>query len=196
MTRIAPIDPSTTTDETAAHLATVRKMFGGTPNMFTTAAQSPAALGALVSLFANTGRASLGAKVGEQIAVAIAQANGCGYCLSAHTAISARYGLDASTLGAARRAQSSDSRTTALLTLAVAINQSRGHVDDVTLDAARDADITDAEIVEVVAFVALNVFTNYLNSVAQTAIDFPEVPLDNVAGSVLRPREATASLGV
>jgi uncharacterized peroxidase-related enzyme len=186
MTRIVPIDPATVTGETAAHVATVRKMLGGTPNLFMTAAHSPAALGAMVSLFASTGRASLGAKVGEQIAVAVARSNRCGYCLSAHTAIGMRYGLDASTLAAAGRAQSSDPRTAALLTLAVAINQSRGHVGDASLDAARDAGITDAEIVEVVAYVALNVFTNYLNSVAQTAIDFPEVSLDDVAEPALQ----------
>jgi alkylhydroperoxidase family enzyme len=62
----------------------------------------------------------------------------------------------------------------------VAVNVARGHIDDATLAIARDAGLTDAEIVEVVAHVALNVFTNYLNTVAQTTIDFPEVPVATV----------------
>jgi uncharacterized peroxidase-related enzyme len=181
MSRIAPIDPSAATGDTAAQLATARKMFGGTPNLVTTAAHSPAAVGAMLSLFANLGNASLGAKAGEQIAIAIAQSNGCGYCLSAHTAIGAMHGLTPAALASARRAQSTDPKSQALLTLAVAINQTRGHIDDASLAAARKAGLTDAEIVEVVAHVALNVFTNYLNNVAETTIDFPEVSLTAAA---------------
>ncbi len=194
MPRIHPIDPSTATGDTAVHLAAVRKILGGTPNLFTTAAHSPAALGALVSLFTYAGRASLGAKRGEQIAIAIAQRNGCGYCLSAHTALGALHGIDPSTLSAARSATSPDFRTSALLTLAVAVNEARGHIDDRTLTAAREAGITDAEVVEVVFLVALNVFTNYLNSVAQTVIDFPEVPLLDRNEPILQFDAASASL--
>ena len=141
MPRIQPIDPATATGDTAAHLDTSRKMFGGTPNLVTTAAHSSAALGAMLSLFANVGKSSLGAKTGELIAIAVAQSNGCRYCLAAHTAIGGSVGLS----GAA-------------------------------LADARAAGVTDAEMVEVVAHVALNVFTNYLNNVADTAVDFPEVP--------------------
>ncbi len=177
MPRIQPLDPATATGDTAAHLATARKMFGGTPNLVTTAANAPAALNAMLGLFASLGKSSLGAKHGEQIAIAIAQSNGCGYCLSAHTAIGGMHGLDAATLAGARQARSADPKTAALLTLAVAINEARGHVADGVLTAARAAGVTDAEVVEVVAHVALNVFTNYLNNVSQTEIDFPVVSL-------------------
>lgn len=178
MARIPQIDPASATGDTAAHMATTRKMFGGSiPNLFATAAQSPAAVGAMLSFFASLGKGALGAKAGEQIAIAIAQSNGCGYCLSAHTAIGSMVGLAPAALAAARRAQATDPKTRALLTLAVAVNQTRGHIDDATLAAARMAGLGDAEIVEVVAHVALNVFTNYLNNVAETKIDFPEVSL-------------------
>ena len=168
MPRIQPLDPATATGDTAAHLATARKMFGGTPNLVTTAANAPAALNAMLGLFASLGKSSLGAKQGEQIAIAIAQSNGCGYCLSAHTAIGGMHGLDAATLTGARQARSADPKTAALLTLAVAINEARGQIADGVLTAARAAGVTDAEVVEVVAHVALNVFTNYLNNVSQT----------------------------
>lgn len=177
MSRIQPIDPSRATGAAAEHLAVVRKMFGATPNLFTTAAHSPAALGAMLSLFANVGKTSLGAGTGEQIAIALAQANGCGYCLAAHTAIGAKYNVSPASLAAAKHAESTDPKVAALMSLAVAINDARGKVDDSTLRLARAAGITDEEIVDVVAHIAINVFTNYLNNVAETAIDFPEVPL-------------------
>lgn len=177
MSRLQPIDPSTATGAAATHLATARKMFGGTPNLFTTAANAPAALDAMLGMFAAVGTSSLGAQQGEQIAIAIAQSNGCGYCLSAHTAIGAMRGLDAGTLAVARHAASAAPKTAALMRLAVAINEARGQIDDSVLAAARTAGVTDAEVVEVVAHVALNVFTNYLNNVSQTTIDFPVVAL-------------------
>jgi uncharacterized peroxidase-related enzyme len=177
MPRISPIDPSTATGETADQLALSRKILGGTPNLVTTAANSPAAVGAMLSFFAHLGKASLGARTGELIAIAVAQSNGCGYCLSAHTAIGAMHGLTPAVLESARRAEASDPKTAAVLGLAVAVNRSRGHIDDAALDAARAAGLSDAQIVEVVAHVALNVFTNYLNNVAQTTIDWPVVSL-------------------
>lgn len=181
MPRIAPIDPTTATGEVAAQLAVSRKLFGGTPNLVTTAAHSATAVGAMLSLFSQLGKSSLGPKAGEQIAIAIAQNNGCGYCLSAHTAVGALHGLKPTELASARHAKASEPKTEALLSLAVAVNQTRGHIDDATLAAARASGLTDAEVVEVVAHVALNVFTNYLNSVAETAIDFPEVSLTAAA---------------
>ena len=181
MPRINPVNPVAATGETATLLAATRAAFGGTPNLFTTAANSPATLDALLGLFKSTGKLSLGPKIGEQIAIAVAQANGCGYCLSAHTAIGAMHGLDAATMTAARRASSSDAKTAAILTLALAIVDARGKVDDSVLVAARRAGVSDPEIVETVAHVALNIFTNYLTTVAQTVIDFPEVALDRAA---------------
>ena len=182
MPRINPIDPTSAGGEAAAPLATMARAFGGrAPNLFTTAAHSPAVVGAMVSFFGHMAKASMGARAGEQIALAVAQANGCSYCLSAHSAIGAMHGLTPDEMTAAQDGGAADPKTRALLALAIAINAERGHIDDATFAAARDAGLTDAEIVEVVAHVALNVFTNYLNTVAQTAIDFPEVPVSSVA---------------
>ncbi len=181
MPRIQPIDPATATGEAATHLATARKMFGGTPNLVTTAANAPSSLGAMLGMFAYMGKGTLGARVGEQIAITVAQSNGCGYCLSAHTALGKMHGLDPAELAAAKRAGSVTPKTAAILKLALAINQHRGQVSDGVLAEARKAGITDAEIVEVVGHVALNVFTNYLNNVCETAIDFPVVALDAAA---------------
>ncbi len=181
MPRIQPINPAAASGDAATHLATAKKMFGGTPNLFTTAANAPSTLGAILGMFANVGKGTLGARVGEQIAIAVAQANGCGYCLSAHSAIGKMHGLDPAELAAAKRAASMTPKTAALLKLAVAINNSRGQVSDAVLAESRAAGISDVEIVEVVGHVALNVFTNYLNNVARTEIDFPVVAVDAAA---------------
>jgi uncharacterized peroxidase-related enzyme len=178
MPRIQPIDPATATGETAAHLATTRKMFGGTPNVFLTAGNSAPILGAMNAMFANVGKASLGPKIGEQIAIAVSQSNRCGYCVSAHTAIGKMVGVDAAELTAARKAQSVNTKTAAILGLAVTINQARGHVPHAALAEARKAGISDLEIVEIVGHVGLAVFTNYLNNVSETTIDFPVIALD------------------
>ncbi|HKV73701.1 MAG TPA: carboxymuconolactone decarboxylase family protein [Gemmatimonadales bacterium] len=181
MPRIYPIDPATATGDAATHLATTRKMFGRAPNVFATAANSPSTVGALVGLWAGVGSGTLGAKLGEQLAIVVAQSNGCEYCLSAHTALGKMHGLDDAELAAAKQAGSRDPKTAAMLKLALEINQSRGQVSDMVLGQARKAGITDSEIIEIIGHVALNVFTNYLNNVSETEIDFPVVPLDAAA---------------
>ncbi len=178
MPRIQPVDVASATGRTAELLATTRQRFGSTPNLFTTAAHSPAALDAMLGLFASLGKASIGPRIGEQIALVVAQRNQCGYCLAAHTAIGAMHGLSTNAMHAARRAESADPRTAALLQFALQVLDARGHVDDAALDALRDAGVTDGEIVEVVAHIALNVFTNFVNSVSETDVDFPPVSLD------------------
>lgn len=181
MPRIHPVDPASVTGLAAEQLAATRQAFGGTPNMFLTAAQSPAALTALNALFGALGKARLGGKIGERIAIAVAQRNGCEYCLSAHTVIGGMHGLDAAELAAARRGVSVDPKAAAALTLALAILSTRGQVEDAALASARLAGLTDGDIVEIVAHVALNVFTNSLNNLARTDIDFPVVTIAEAA---------------
>ena len=181
MPRIQPIDPTTATGAVAAQLAGTRNMLGSTPNMFTTAANSPAALTAMNGFFGALAKGTLGGKIGERVAIAIAQQNHCEYCLSAHTALGTMHGVDAADLTNARSGHSVDAKADAAITLALAIVNERGQVGDEVLSAARAAGLSEGEIVEVVAHVALNVFTNYLNNVAETVVDFPIVAIDAVA---------------
>lgn len=181
MPRIQPIDPAAATGATAVQLAATRKMLGGTPNLFTTTAHSPAALTAMNGFFVALAKGALGARIGERIAIAVAQANGCRYCLAAHTALGALHGVDASELAAAKRGRSTDARAQAAITLALALVASRGRVSDAALAAARAAGLGESEIVETVGHVALNIFTNYLNNLAETDVDFPPVALESAA---------------
>jgi uncharacterized peroxidase-related enzyme len=177
MPRISPVNPAAATGPVKAQLDGTAKALGGTPNMFLTAARSPATLTAMNGFFAALGRGELGAAIGERVAIAVAQQNGCEYCLAAHTAIGGAHGVPAGELADARRGRSGDARAEAAMTLARAIVERRGKVSDATLADARRAGLSDGEVVEVVAHVALNVFTNYLNNLAQTDVDFPKVEL-------------------
>lgn len=173
--RIAPVDPSRATGHAKDLLADVQSKLGVTPNLMKTLANSAAALDGYWSLNGALAKGTLSAKVREQLALEVAQENGCEYCLSAHSLLGKHAGLKPEQLLAARKGESDDAKTRAALALASEILESRGNVTDAQLAAARQAGITDGEIAEIVAHVALNVLTNYFNVLARTEVDFPLV---------------------
>jgi uncharacterized peroxidase-related enzyme len=156
----------------------VQKQLGSVPNLFRVVANSPAALAGYTGLNAALGKGSLDAKTRERIAVAIAEVNGCAYCLSAHTYISRnQHKQDDAEITANRHGRSNDPTADAAVRFAVRVAEARGHVADADLAAVHAAGFDDGQIVEIVLHVALNTLTNYVNEVAQTAIDFPVVAL-------------------
>lgn len=177
MLRVQLINPAETTPGRQVVLEQVNKAFGATPNMFKAVANSPAALKSMWGSFGALGAGVLGAQLGEQIAVAIANRNGCEYCLAAHTVLGKGAGVSARDMTAAQAGQSTDPRTTAALTFALKLVNERGHVsaDDVT--ELRGAGFDDEQIVEILAHVALNLFTNYVNVAFDVPLDFPKVAL-------------------
>lgn len=175
MSRISPIDRKHAPENVARTFDAIQRKLGTVPNMMLTMAQSPNVLEGYLSLSGALSRGLLTATLQEQIAIAIAEANGCSYCLSAHTVLGRRAGLPEEQLAASREGRGADARTTAALQFALAVLQTRGDVGDQKLARVRAADFSDAEIAEIIAHVALNVFTNYFNRVADTGIDFPLV---------------------
>ena len=172
MTRIKPVQhPSQRSQQL---LEGVQAKLGMTPNMMSTMAHSAATLDGYLKLSDALSRGELNGQTREQIALAVGQANSCQYCLSAHTAIGKMVGLSSDQIQEARRANSKDQKTEAILKLSSRIVEARGNVTDDDLNAARNAGVTDAEITEVVANTALNLLTNYFNQVAQTEVDFPQ----------------------
>jgi uncharacterized peroxidase-related enzyme len=174
MPYIQPLDRAATTGATASTLDAIQKKLGTLPNMFRTLAHSPAALQAYVQLAAAAAGGRFDAARRERIALAVGEANDCGYCVAAHGALGAMAGLDDAQIEAARAARGADAKETAVLALARAIVDQRGHVDVAALDAFKAAGFGDAEILEVLVNVVLNVFTNYTNHLARTEIDFPQ----------------------
>lgn len=176
MSRIAQIEPATATGVAAELLGQVQKSLGVTPNMTKVMANSPALLQGYLALAGALSEGVIPGGVRERLAVATAEANGCTYCLSAHTYIGANIAkVDADELERARSADSADPHTAALLALSDAILQNAGDVDDAVIEAARGAGVTDAEIGEVVGHIALNVLTNYFNVFTQVDNDWPVV---------------------
>lgn len=175
MSRIQAVDPAAADPKAQPLLAGVQKSLGLTPNLYRVAAHSPAALEGLLSLTGALGKGRFNARTRESIALAVGEANACDYCLSAHSALGKMAGLDADAIAAARAARSADPRTAALVGFARALVDRRGRVTDAELAELRAAGVSEAEIVETVAHTALNIFTNYLNHVADTEIDFPAV---------------------
>jgi uncharacterized peroxidase-related enzyme len=173
--RIAQLDPSQATGKTRQLLDEVRAEFGIVPNLFCVLANAPAALEGYLKLSGALASGGIGAKAREQIALTVAESNMCSYCLSAHVATADRVGLTEKDIADARRAIASTPKIHAILKLARNIVVLRGEITDTDLGRARACGLTDNEIVETIANVALNIFTNYVNHVAHTLIDFPEV---------------------
>lgn len=177
MQRITAINPAEATGKAKQLLDGVQAKLGITPNLMRTLASSPAALEAYLSFGAVLATGALNAKFREQIAIAVAQANSCEYCLSAHATIGKMVGLTPEEIAASREAHAQDAKRDAGLRFAQAIVVQRGEVSDAALASVRQAGYTDGEITEIVANVAVNIFTNYFNHIAQTEVDFPRVPV-------------------
>ena len=158
-------------------LAQIGQAFGATPNMFTAVSNSPAALQSMWSAFGALGKGTLGARLGEQIAVAIANANRCQYCLSAHTLLGKNAGASEAEMAAAQVGRSDDPRTAAALAFVLKVVEKRAQVDDADVAALRAAGFDEGQVVEIIAHVALNLFTNYINVALDIPVDFPKVAL-------------------
>jgi uncharacterized peroxidase-related enzyme len=175
--RITAIDPATAQGKARELLDGVQRRLGLTPNMMRTMARSPAALEAYLAFGGALAGGALPAKFREQLALAVAEENGCDYCAAAHTALGRMVGLTDEQAAAARRGEGTDAKVGAAIRLARSLLERRGDVGDADLAPARAAGFGNGEIAEVVAHVALNVYTNYFNQLARTEIDFPKVEL-------------------
>lgn len=175
MSRIQPVDHENANGKVKELLDAVTAKLGRAPNMMKTMAQSSAVLEAYLNFSEALAGGKLEAPLREQIALISAEINGCGYCASAHTAIGKMVGLSGEAILAARRGHSSDAKTDAALRFARTVILSRGQVSQADVKALQDVGFSEGEIGEIVANVALNIFTNYFNEIAETEIDFPKV---------------------
>jgi uncharacterized peroxidase-related enzyme len=157
-------------------LQAVKKQLGMVPNLFRLVGNSPAALEGYLGLNGALAKGALEAPTRERIALAIAEINGCSYCLSAHSYLGKNLAkLSDTEIAANRDGHSADPKADAAVAFAVAVIKARGHVADADIRNVRDAGYNDAQVIEIVLHVALNTLTNYVNEVAKTEIDFPVV---------------------
>jgi uncharacterized peroxidase-related enzyme len=176
MSTLPQIEPADAAGEAAALLAQMRKSTGPVPNMAKAMANSPALLKGYLALSGALAGGVLPPAVRERLALATAEYNRCGYCLSAHTFLAKNIAkLDGDEIDRARHAESANPHAAALLALSDAIARGRGTTGETAVKTARAAGATDAEIAEVIGNLALNILTNYFNLTAGTDNEFPPV---------------------
>lgn len=172
MSRFSQIDPS---EEGPSQdlLGQVQAQLGKVPNLYRAMAHSREALAGYLAFRAALQTGSLTTREREQVALRVAELNGCTYCISAHAFRGKRLGIDAEELTRIRNGDATDPHESAVLRLATAIFQRRGGLTDAEVEQGRDAGVDDAQVAEIVAHVALNIFSNYFNHVARPDLDFP-----------------------
>ena len=175
MTRLTIPDRNSADPAAQSLFDAVERQLGVVPNLYRVLGLSPPILEGVLA-FSETLSGTLDVQTRERIAIAVAQVNGCDYCLSAHSYLAAKIAkLDESEIAAARKGHSGESKANAAVAFARKIAEASGWVEDADVAAVRLAGFSDGQIVEIVANVALNVLTNFLGIVAETEIDFPVV---------------------
>lgn len=176
MQRIGTVTIETAPEKSKPILESINAKFGKVPNIFATIANSPAALKSMMGMFGALEDGALSGLPHEAIALRIGQLNGCPYCTAAHTAKAKMTGASEEQAIGFRKGNAEDSKIQALLKLAEAINEKRGEVSDEELADAVNAGLTEGEMLEALAIVVVNIFTNSLNAFVKTDVDFPPAP--------------------
>ena len=180
MSRLQAVDPSTATGKAKDLLDAVKAKLGLVPNMTRVMANSPEVLEAYLGFNGALTGGRLDPKIREQLALVTAQQNHCDYCLSAHTAIGKMVGLKPEEILESREGKGNSEKATAALTFAKRVLDSKGQISDSDLSTVRAAGFSDGEVAEIIAHVALNVFTNYFNVATEVDIDFPKVSYSEI----------------
>ncbi|MBC7846955.1 MAG: carboxymuconolactone decarboxylase family protein, partial [Flavobacterium sp.] len=173
MTRLKALNPEEATGKSKELFDVVKSKMGIIPNVTRTMANSTAVLGGYLGFSSALSSASIGTKLSELISLTVANENGCDYCNAAHTFVSGKIGLDPTAIEQARSGFSSEAKIYAALEFTKEILATKGNVSDLAIEKVKNAGYGDGQISEIIGVIALNVFTNYFNNVAQTEIDFP-----------------------
>lgn len=181
MSRITVIDHHNANAEQKVLLDAIQAQLGMVPNFLKVFANSPVALKAFLGLHGVANAGSLSAQTRERIALALAQQNACSYCLSAHTAIGRKAGLTGDEIAANRAGTSADAKAAVAVKLARSLSENKGEITTAELTEARAAGYTDADIVEIITHVGMNILTNVLGKASRVEIDFPKVDLQKAA---------------
>lgn len=177
MSRINTVTTTTATPEQLALFEAIHGKLGMVPNFLKVFANSPAALRAFLGFHSIANEGSLDAATRERIALAVAQQNTCEYCVSAHTAIGRKAGLDNDEMTANRAGSSQDAKAAVAVQFARALIEHKGEVTTGEIQAMRNAGYNESDIVEVITHVGLNFLTNLLGKASRVEIDFPKVAL-------------------
>lgn len=176
MSRIGLIKHRNANDEQKALLDSIQSRLGMVPNLHKVLANSPVALRAFLGLQSLANGGSLTPKTRERIALALAQQNACEYCLTVHAISGSSAGLTGNEMAANRAGTSEDARAAVALTLARSLSVHLGDINDADLTEARRAGYTDADIVEIITHVGLNLLTNIIAKAADIEVSAKTTP--------------------
>lgn len=154
-----------------AQFDNLQKAIGFVPNLYATIAYSENGLAKYVAY--QGAKTSLSNKEKEAVNLVVSEINACRYCLSAHTVIGGLNGFSADEILDLRAGHSADARLDALVKLAAAVTENRGHVAPEILDAFFAAGYDKGNLVDVVLQVSDKVAMNYLHNLTEVPIDFP-----------------------
>lgn len=173
MERIKLLTKEQAPEKAKDSLEAINQQFGKIPNIFKMMANSSAVIKTYLAMNDALSEKMLDDKIAERIAVQIAAQNGCEYCSAAHSFIASKI-ISEEEIKKSREAKSEDSKVQAALEFAGSVMKNAGKVSDEELEKVKNAGYSEGEILEIIAVVALNFFTNALNNVAQTPVDFPK----------------------
>jgi len=156
-------------------LEQVKGQLGVIPNIFATMAHSASVLEGFLAFSGSLANGSLSPQLREQIALTVAGVNTCDYCASAHTVMAKGAGVSDEETKLNLAGGASDEKTAEILKFVSSVVSEKGRVPESAVQKIRDQGVNDAELVEILANVGVNIFTNYFNHVADTEIDFPFV---------------------
>jgi uncharacterized peroxidase-related enzyme len=181
MSRINVVENQDANQEQAELYTSITEALGSVPNFLKVFANSPSALKAFLGLHGIAGEGSLDPQTRERIALTLAEQNSCQYCVSAHTAIGRKAGLDNEEIESNRAGTSEDLKAAAAVTFARSLVEHTGDVTNAEIQAVRDAGYSDSDIVEIITHVGMNILTNILAKASRVEIDFPKVELKKAA---------------
>jgi uncharacterized peroxidase-related enzyme len=172
MARFTLHTPETAPSPAGERLAALRKAWGFIPNLHATLAEAPTVLEGYDALFALAAKGTRSAAEQQVVFLTASRLNGCEYCVSGHTALAGRAGLDAAAIEALREGGAlADARLETLRRFAASVVEQRGHVGEAGLEAVFAAGFTRAQVLEVVLIVATKVISNYVNHLTGTPLD-------------------------
>lgn len=176
MSRITGVPLEKATGERAEIYSAIKGQLGAVPNLFRAIGESPRALKTFLGIGAGLKGGLLTGQEQNSIALAVAQMNGCDYCLAAHTALGKMGGHKEEEIIKNRKGQSDDLKRDALIKLVTEIVSEKGRASEQTYNNFLAAGYTHAHLPEVLLSIVQNVYTNYFNNFNGTEVDFPSAP--------------------
>lgn len=174
MNTLQPLTIEQANENSQAIFTNIKSKIGMLPNLYATMGVSDKLLGGFLTFTETLKSGELSGKEYEAIALATSQANGCAYCLSAHTAIGKMNGFTEEETLELRDNSIADSKLNALVTLTSELVNLKGHPSETTVDNFFEEGYNKAAFAEVIAIAALTTITNNVYHNGGFEIDFPK----------------------